>query len=143
MKSFARGIVALLACGVMLSAPVLAQAAPPKTTKARSGDPVVQGRPLSTWIQDLGADAPYTRVAAAYAVGSAGTAGKSAVPALVANLSSESPPVRYASALALGEIGPPAAEAVPALQKLLDDHNDDVAHIARKSLKAITGEAVE
>jgi hypothetical protein len=51
--------------------------------------------------------------------------------------------VRYASTLALGEIGPDAAAAVPALQKELDDRNDDVAHMAKKSIKLITGEAVE
>ncbi len=68
---------------------------------------------------------------------------KPAVPALIENLGNESGPVRYSSALALGEIGPDAAAAVPALQKLLDDRNDDVAHMAKKSLKLITGEAVE
>ena len=123
------------------AAPLAAQSN--KTTKNKGGDPIVQDRPLSAWIADLGADAPYTRVSAAYAVGSAGAEAKAAVPALIANLGNENPTVRYSSCLALGEIGPPAAEAVPALQKLLDDRNDDIAFMAKKSIKAITGEAVE
>jgi len=134
-----RSMAAFLVCIAVLAAPLFAQA----KTGAKPGDPIVQDRPLSAWIQDLDGAAPYTRVSAAYAVGSAGAAAKPAVPALIANLSAESNPVRYSSALALGEIGPAAADAVPALQKLLDDRNDDIAHIAKKSLKQITGEAVE
>src|SRR4029077_16868027 len=94
-------------------------------------DPIVQDRPLSAWIADLGGDAPYTRVAAAYSVGSAGPAGQPAVPPLISNLSNENATVRYASTLALGEIGPDAAAAVPPLQKELDDREGDVAHMAR------------
>jgi hypothetical protein len=139
MTFIRRSMTALLVCIAVLAAPVFAQS----KSKAKAGDPMVQDRPLSAWILDLDGAAPYTRVAAAYAVGSAGAVAKPAVPALIANLGSESNPVRYSSALALGEIGPPATEAVPALQKLLDDRNDDVAHMAKRSLKSITGESVE
>jgi len=51
--------------------------------------------------------------------------------------------VRYSSALALGEIGPGAKEAVDPLKKLLEDRNEDVAAMARKSIKKISGEVVE
>ncbi len=132
----------LLVLAAMAAVPAFAQSGAAKP-KAKGGDPIVQDRPLSAWIADLSGDAPYTRVSAAYAVGSAGPAAKSAVPALIENLSSENASVRYSSTLALGEIGPDAAAAVPALQKELDDRNDDVAHMAKKSLKLITGEAAE
>ena len=141
MMSIRRSITALLVLVVACTASAFAQSS--AKPKAKGGDPIVQDRPLSPWITDLAGDAPYTRVSAAYAVGSAGPAGKAAVPALIENLSSENASVRYSSTLALGEIGPDAAAAVPALQKELDDRNDDVAHMAKKSLKLITGEAVE
>jgi hypothetical protein len=41
--------------------------------------------------------------------------------------------------VALREIGPGAAAAVPALTVMLDDRNDDVASMARKAIRAITG----
>jgi HEAT repeat protein len=100
---------------------------------------VFQGRPLSAWIKDLKAAAPQTRNAAAYSIGSFGPAAKSAVPALIDALNDPVAAVRYPVCIALREIGPDAAAAVPALQKALDDPNDDVAAIARKALKAITG----
>ncbi len=111
--------------------------------KGRGHEPMYDNRPLHEWIADLGAAAPYTRTAAAYAVGSLGAKAKPAVPALIRNLESEDAPVRFSSAIALGEIGPDAAEAVPALRKLLDDRNDDVAHMAKKALVKITGDPVE
>lgn len=121
------------------AAPLVAQ-----SSAARQGrEPTFQDRTLTEWIGDLSGLAPYTRVSAAYAVGSMGAAAKTAVPALTANLKAEQATVRYASALALGEIGPDAASAVPDLRALLDDRNDDVAAIARKAIRAITGEAVE
>ena len=141
MMLIRRSSIALLVLLAALSASAFAQSS--GKAKPKGGDPIVQDRPLSEWIADLGGDAPYTRVSAAYAVGSAGSAAKAAVPALIENLASENATVRYASTLALGEIGPDAAAAVPALQKELDDRNDDVAHMARKSIKLITGEAVE
>ena len=142
MTFIRRSMAALLVLTAVCAASACAQVTTAKP-KAKAGDPIIQDRPLSAWIADLGAQAPYTRVAAAYAVGYGGPAAKPAVPALIENLSSESGPVRYSSTLALGEIGPDAAAAVPALQKLLDGRNDDVAAMAKKSLKLITGEAVE
>ena len=142
MMFIRRSLTALSVLAIAFTGQVLAQSGASKP-KAKGGDPIVQDRPLSAWITDLSGDAPYTRVSAAYAVGSAGPAAKAAVPALIQNLGSENASVRCSSTLALGEIGPDAAAAVPALQKELDDRNDDVAHMAKKSLKAITGEAVE
>jgi TolA-binding protein len=142
MTFIRRSITALFVLSAVATASAFAQSSGTKP-KAKAGDPIVQDRPLSAWIADLSGDAPYTRVSAAYAVGSAGAAAKAAIPALMANLDSENATVRYSSTLALGEIGPDAAAAVPALQKELDDRNDDVAHMAKKALKQITGEAVE
>lgn len=107
--------------------------------QAKGGEPSFDNRPLSEWIVDLSGQAPYTRVAAAYAIASMGAEGKPAVPALLENLKSDNNTVRYSSALALGEIGPPAVEAVPGLEALKEDRNDDVAHMARKSIRRITG----
>lgn len=102
------------------------------------GEPSFQGRPLSAWVADLRAPAPYTRAAAAYALASLGPAAKPAVPALIAALGDEMPTVRFPVAYALGEIGAAAAEAVPALTKVAEeDRNDDVAFIARKSVAKI------
>lgn len=142
MTFIRRSLAALLVIAAVFTASAFAQSGT-SNPKAKTADPMIQDRPLSAWIADLGAPAPYTRVAAAYAVGYGGPASAPAVPALIENLSNESGPVRYSSTLALGEIGPGASAAVPALQKLLDDRNDDVAHMAKKSLKLITGEAVE
>ena len=102
-----------------------------RTVRCRRGSP--------TWAPRLRtlASRPRTRWARP------GRRGKAAVPALIENLSNENGAVRYSSTLALGEIGPDAAAAVPALQKALDDRNDDVSHMAKKSLKLITGESVE
>jgi hypothetical protein len=142
MMFIRRSLTALLLLVAVVAASAFAQSTTSKP-KNNATDPMIQDVPLSTWITDLSAPAPYTRVAAAYAVGYGGAISKPAVPALIANLGNESSAVRYSSTLALGEIGPGAAAAVPELQKLLDDRNEDVAHMAKKSLKLITGEAVE
>ena len=121
-----------------ITGPALAQ------SSAKGEEPSFQDRPLSAWVQDLtGAAAPYSRLAAAYAISSMGAAGAPAVPALIRSLKDDNNAVRYASAIALREIGPPAAAAVPALQEAREDRNDDVAHMARKALLAITGEPSE
>lgn len=132
-------VPSLLALLVLATAPLAAQ----QVGKTKSGEPTFEGQPLSSLIQDLTAPAPLTRTAAAYNIAALGPSAKAAVPALAKNLEDENPTVRYTSALALGEIGPEAKAAVEPLRKLLDDRSDDVAHIARKSLKKITGEAVE
>jgi HEAT repeat protein len=103
-------------------------------------EPAFDGRPLSSWIADLKAAAPATRNAAAYAISGMGPAAKAAVPALVEALKDESnPTVRYPVCIALLEIGPGAKEAVPALTEALDDRNDDVAAMARRAIRSITG----
>jgi HEAT repeat protein len=135
-RRIAQLVVALL---LAVSVPAMAQS----KKKPKGGEPSFDNRTLSSWIGDLTADAPYTRVAAAYAIASMGADAKPAVPVLMANLKAENATVRYTSALALGEIGPNAADAVPALKALTDDQSDDVAHMARKSLKRIIGEPSE
>ena len=108
----------------------------------KANEPTYEGRSLSSWVGDLNAAAPSTRNAAAYAISGMGPAAKSAVPALVKVLEDlDAPPtVRYPVCVALREIGPDARDAVPALTKALDDRNDDVASMARRALRAITGE---
>ena len=137
--TFAR--IARLALLLLLAAAAPAMAQSKK--KAKGSEPTFDNRTLTEWIGDLTAAAPYTRVAAAYAIASMGPQGAPAVPTLAANLTSDQPTVRYSSALALGEIGPNAAAAVPDLKALTEDRNDDIAHMARKSLKKITGEVSE
>ena len=102
-------------------------------------EPWTDGRPLSAWIADLKADAPQVRNAAAYEISGLGPEAVAAVPALIEALKDPVPVVRYPVCVALREIGPGAVAAVPALTALLDDQNDDVAHMARKAIKAITG----
>lgn len=136
--SVTRTIPVLLTLAFAAS-PIAAQSA----SQSKAAEPTFQDRTLSSWVADLSGDAPYTRVAAAYAIAALGPAGAPAVPVLTRNLKDPINSVRYASALALKEIGPPAAAAVPALQEAREDVNDDVAHMARKALKSITGEASE
>ena len=102
-------------------------------------EPKFQDRTLSSWVADLKAAAPYTRNAAAYALGGMGADAAPAVPALIAALKDPEPAVRFPVCIALREIGPGAKAAVPALTEALDDRNDDVAAMARKALIKITG----
>jgi HEAT repeat protein len=103
-------------------------------------EPEFDGRPLSSWVKDLKADAPQIRNAAAYVISGMGADAKSAVPALIESLDDPEAAVRFPVCVALREIGPDAAAAVPALEKLMrEDRNDDVAAMARKAIKAITG----
>lgn len=108
----------------------------------KAKEPSFDGRPLSSWIADLGAAAPYTRNAAAYAISGMGPAGAPAVPALIKVLEDANAPatVKYPVCVALREIGPGARAAVPALTEMLDDRNDEIAAMARKAITAITGE---
>jgi HEAT repeat protein len=103
----------------------------------RTNDTTWDGRPLSAWIADLQAPAPYTRHSAAYAISSLGPAAKAAVPALIAALKDPNRAVRYAAEYALSEIGAPAASAIPALTEAEDDPDDDVAFMAKKAIKKI------
>ncbi|MEO8139074.1 MAG: HEAT repeat domain-containing protein [Gemmatimonadota bacterium] len=106
----------------------------------KSKEPEFEGRTLSSWVADLKGAAPYTRNAAAYAIGGMGADAKPAVPALIEALKDPEATVRYPVCVALREIGPAAKDAVPALTETLDDRNDDVAAMARKALVKITGE---
>jgi HEAT repeat protein len=102
-------------------------------------EPWTDGRPLSAWIADLKAEAPQVRNAAAYEISGLGPEAVAAVPALIEALKDPVDVVRYPVCVALREIGPGAIAAVPALTELLDDRSEDVAHMARKAIKAITG----
>lgn len=124
---------------VLLASPAAAQ----KTKVAKSAEPSYDGRPLSSWVEDLSGASPYTRHSAAYAIASMGPKGAPAVPDLIKALDDSESTVRYASALALREIGPDAKAAVEPLRKLLDDRSEDVAAMARKAIKSISGEVVE
>lgn len=108
----------------------------------KAKEPTFDGRNLTSWIADLNAAAPQTRNAAAYAISGMGPAAKAAVPALVAVLMDKDTPasVRFPVCVALREIGPDAKDAVPALTTALDDLNEDVAMMARRAIRAITGE---
>lgn len=108
--------------------------------QSRKKEPSFDGRPLSSWIADLTADAPQSRNAAAYAISGMGAAATPAVPALIAALKDPEAVVRFPVCIALREIGPAAKAAVPALTEALDDGNEDVAAMARKALISITGE---
>ncbi len=103
-------------------------------------EPTYDDRPLSAWVEDLKGMAPYTRNQAAYAIAGMGPAAKAAVPALIEALHDSEAAVRFPVCIALKEIGPDAAAAVPALREALEDRNDDVAAMARKAIRSITGE---
>lgn len=109
--------------------------------EAQGAEPTVAGRPLSAIIADLSAPAAQTRNAAAYEIAGLGPAGAPAVPALIEALKDPAESVRYPVCVALREIGPAARDAVPALTEVLEDRNDDIASMARKAIKAITGTA--
>jgi HEAT repeat protein len=127
-RPFAASLVALC----LLGSPAEAQGRKHK-------EPEFDGRPLSAWIADLKAPAPYSRNIAAYAISGMGAEGAPAIPALIAALDDPEAVVRFPVCVALREIGPAAKDAIPALTKALDDHNDDVASMARKALTSITG----
>jgi len=127
-----RQLLAALALATLASTPAQAQG-------KKAPEPSFDGRPLSAWVADLEALAPYTRNAAAYAISGMGPSATAAVPALIVALKDEVPAVRYPVCVALREIGPGAMAAVPALTELLDDRNDEVAAMARKAIRAITG----
>lgn len=132
---------ALTALGLflVLASPAAAQ----KAKVAKSAEPSYDGRSLSSWVEDLSGLSPYTRSSAAYAIASMGPKGAPAVPTLIKGLDDSESTVRYSCALALREIGPDAKEAVEPLRKLLDDRSEDVAAMARKVIKQISGEVVE
>jgi predicted component of type VI protein secretion system len=131
--------VAALGLLLVLASPVVAQ----KAKVAKGVEPSYDGRPLSAWVEDLAGASPYTRHSAAYAIASMGPKAAPAVPALIKALGDSEPTVRYASAIALREIGPDAKAAVEPLRALLDDRSEDVVSMARKAIKAISGEVVE
>lgn len=136
-----RAAVVALVAALAMAAPAAAQQ--PKAAKAHAAkakEHTFEGRTLASWMQDLAASAPVTRVSACYAIADFGAEGKPAVPAMVKALDDPAPTVRYSCGYALGEIGPDAAEALPRLEKMTDDQSDDLAHIARKSIKKIKGE---
>lgn len=107
----------------------------------KAKEPEYDGKPLTYWIKELKAIAPQSRNAAAYAISGMGAEAKPAVPALAEALSnpSEQNVVRFPILVALREIGPDGKDALPAIEPFLDDRNDEIAAMARKAIKAITG----
>lgn len=132
-------IAAVVLAGVLGSTTSLRAQSSARASARAAAEPTYDGRKLSEWVADLEGLAPVTRSTACYALAAMGPKAVKGVPALVKALADEVPAVRFPAAYALGEIGEAAVDAVPALEKLLDDRSDDVAHIARKSLKKITG----
>lgn len=117
--------------------------APAAHAQGAAKDPVADGRPLSTWIADLKADAPQTRNSAAYEISGLGPAAAPAVPALIEALDDPSTTVRFPVTVALGEIGPAAADAVPRLKKMMDEEvNDEIAAAAKRAIRRIKPEAL-
>jgi HEAT repeat protein len=117
---------------------MLSSSAPAQTTRAKSGEPVSGGRPLSEWIADLKGLSPQTRNAAAYEIAGMGPAAAAAVPALIEALDDPVPAVRFPVTIALLEIGPAAKAAVPRLQTMIDEEiNDEIAASARRALRHI------
>ncbi len=123
----------------LLALTLLVARAEAQAGKQKHKEPEFDGRPLSAWIADLKAPAPYSRNIAAYAISGMGAEGAPAVPALIAALDDPEAAVRFPVCVALREIGPAAKDAIPALTKALEDRSDDVASMARKALTSITG----
>ena len=119
----------------------LCTALPLAAQKSKAKEPTYDDKPLSFWIKELKATAPQSRNAAAYAISGMGAEGKPAVPALMAALSNptEQNVVRFPILVALREIGPDGKAALPAIEPFLDDRNDEIAAMARKAVKSITG----
>jgi HEAT repeat protein len=123
----------LAVMGLLLTATGHAQ-----TTRAKSKEPVSDGRTLSEWIADLKGLAPQTRNAAAYEIASMGPAAAAAVPALIDALDDPVAAVRFPVTIALLEIGPAAKAAVPRLVTMVDEElNDEIAASARRALRHI------
>jgi hypothetical protein len=99
-----------------------------------------EGRTVASWATDLTSDSPLTRTVACYTLSGMGVEAKSAVPALIKALDDQVVTVRYGAAYALGEMGPAGESALEKLEKMTDDQNDDIAHIAKKSIRKIKGE---
>ena len=101
-----------------------------------AGEPSWDSRPLSFWMQALGANDPIERRRAAdavtqIAIAHGGDAAGPAVPALQAILGERSADLRQVSAAALEQIGPPAAASVPALLRVFQ--HDDAAVVRRSA----------
>jgi hypothetical protein len=126
---------------VALSAVLLATVAGSASAQQKAAEPTYQDKPLTYWIGELKALAPYSRNAAAYAISGMGAQARKAVPALVEALKNpdEINTVRFPILVALREIGPEAKDAVPAIEPFVDDRNDEISAMARKAIKAITG----
>jgi HEAT repeat protein len=122
---------------------MLGSSAPAQTARAKTGEPVSGGRPLSEWIADLKGLSPQTRNAAAYEIAGMGPEAAAAVPALIEALDDPIPAVRFPVTVALMEIGPAAKAAVPRLQTMIDEEiNDEIAASARRALRHIEPAAV-
>src|SRR5262249_55574811 len=73
-------------------------------------EPVLHGRPVSSWAGLLRHSHPTERRQAAEALAQLGPAAEPAVPALIGALADPEPEVRQAAQAALGRVGPAAVD---------------------------------
>lgn len=91
-----------------------------------SQEPLVDGKPLSIWIEQLKSPEPESRRKAAMAIGKIADKAKAAAPALMVALADSETSVRERAAYSLGQIGPDASAGVPNLIKALGDKEKSV-----------------
>lgn len=102
-----------------------------QATQADPNDPIVSGKPLSSWLKDFKSpDAETRRSACVYIANKGATY---AIKPLIGALKDSDPAVRYQAARSLGTVGKDK-EALPALIAALRDPDDKV--------KVAAGEAV-
>jgi HEAT repeat protein len=107
---------------VMLLLLIVGGAEPLHAEQKIAGDePPHAGFALIPLLEDLSAENPEARIAAAMAIRELGATAELAVPLLVKALEDALVPMRRSAAGALGGIGPGAAAAVPALTTALGD----------------------
>jgi HEAT repeat protein len=105
--------------------------------KIAGDEPPHAGFALIPLIEDLSAENPEARIAAAMTIRELGATAELAVPLLVKALEDPLVPMRRSAAGALGGIGPGAAAAVPALTASLSDPHRFVRSWAAMALVEI------
>jgi HEAT repeat protein len=97
------------------------------------------GRTVGEWVESLRSADPKVRKKAVAALGHAGAADPTAVPALVGALKDRDAAVRDAAVLALLNLGAAAREAVPALEAAQKDRDPKVRGHAARAVSVIRG----
>jgi len=101
----------------------------------KQGPLTTHGKPVSHWIEALKTADAKTRKKAVVALGHAGPADPTALPALTTALKDRDPMVRREAVLALLNLGSDAKEAAPALNEALKDKDAKVREYAGKALE--------